>query len=654
MRINILILFYVLSITVSAQTIITGTVTDKQLKGVSDVSITLLSIKDSSIVAYSMSDEKGFYKITYTGKEPELLISANSFGIKRQSKKITNKTQSVDFIVEEGGVELKEVIVNSKKIYGVKDTINYSVSAFKDAKDVVIGDVLKKMPGIAVSEDGQISYQGKPINKFYIEGMDLLGGRYGIATNNVSAEDVATVQVLENHQPIKALETTTISTDAAINLKIKEDKKGIFTSRATTELGYGDKLLWHGELNGMYFGKGFQHISTYKADNAGSNIARELNSFYSQGGLSGMLMTGMQQPSAPGINNERYYFNDSHAVTLNNLKKLKNDAELNFNLIFSNDRNRRHGFTRTDYVLPGDSIVTISEDISTWNRTNRVETEFRYNRNKQNIYFSNYLNVSAGWNDGTGEIITDNPIGNRFENRIFKASNATHWIKTKEEGRGFEFLSVNSAISQPHSLIITPGLYPEIFNDKLPYQSLTQQVRVNGFASNNRFSKLTALMLGDVRINPAVSVNVERRTFVTEFELMQPNKEITAVTDAEMRNNLGWTHFNSAFDLGASYNGETFKFNLSLPIGYNHTLINNAFRSQPYKRDKVYFQPSASAIYSFSENWEFSTRYGFGINSPGAVNALHRLHLVRLPQFESLRYEHIRHLQPRWHTRHFV
>lgn len=76
-----------------------------------------------------------------------------------------------------------------------------------------------------MEENRQISYQGTAINKFYIEGMDLLGGKYNIATNNISNDDVGSVEIMENHQPIKALNGLSISEQAAINLRLKEKAK---------------------------------------------------------------------------------------------------------------------------------------------------------------------------------------------------------------------------------------------------------------------------------------------------------------------------------------------------------------------------------------------------------------------------------------------
>src|SRR5690606_2254708 len=121
----------------------------------------------------------------------------------------------VEFLVTEKTMELKEVIVKAPKIRQLGDTIVYDVASFTNEIDRSIGDVLKKLPGIKVMSSGQILYQNKPISKFYIEGLDLLKGKYGLATQNVDASKVSTVQILENHQPLKVLKGTEIPEAAA-------------------------------------------------------------------------------------------------------------------------------------------------------------------------------------------------------------------------------------------------------------------------------------------------------------------------------------------------------------------------------------------------------------------------------------------------------
>ncbi len=102
--------------------------------------------------------------------------------------------------------QLNDVIVEAPDIYAKGDTLVFNVARYANAKDNAIIDVIKRLPGVKVREDGTIEYQGKPINKFYLDGNDFIGGRYGLATNNISQKDVKSVEIKEKHQPVKALD----------------------------------------------------------------------------------------------------------------------------------------------------------------------------------------------------------------------------------------------------------------------------------------------------------------------------------------------------------------------------------------------------------------------------------------------------------------
>jgi len=618
MRGIITTLLLMFNIVVYSQITITGGVREKSShKALLNISVTLSSIKDSTILAYTTTDENGKYKLTYEGNDDKLLVSIYSFEVKRQTKQIENRSQIVDFITEQESIALREVVVKAAPISQSNDTINYLVGAFKDKKDLVIGDVLKKMPGITVSQDGQISYKGYAINKFYIEGMDMLGGQYGIATNNVSADDVSTVQVLENHQPIKALKGLSPSVSAAINLKIKESRKGILTSTAMVGTGYDTGLLWKGELTGMYFGRGSQNISTYKTNNSGTDISKDFRSFYGEGGIGGMQLTGMSMPSSAPIGFERSFFNKSHAVTINHLKKLKNDAEVNFNLVYSNQNEHRHNFSRTHYILPGDSVIDITEDITGRQTINQLKGGIKYNLNKSNSYFNSKINFSGQWNNSTGEIVNTQEINQRYRNTSLAVVNVNQWVKTNKDERGFTFCSVNSFVTQPHFLSVSPGLYSYLFNDSIPYRSLTQNVRTNGFSSNNNFSLLSALMLGGVRVSPQGGVNFEYRNLKTTLDKELNDGNIIDIEDKAMRNNIKWTKLSTFIGVDFSYLQQNLKLNLSLPVNFNHIRLDNLlYLTTPYYRNKFYFNPNFSVIYNVKDNLDLSASYVFGSDSP--------------------------------------
>ena len=141
---------------------------------------------------------------------------------------------------------------------------------FAQVKDQSIGDVISNMPGFEVTADGQVSYQGKPIQKYYIEGMDLLEGRYAIANKNLPYKDVGAVEVLENHQPIKILESKVFSNGTSINLKLKRN----ITMTGTMQVGAGlPSLLHYVNATPMLFTKNQQTIASLQSNNTGEDLS---------------------------------------------------------------------------------------------------------------------------------------------------------------------------------------------------------------------------------------------------------------------------------------------------------------------------------------------------------------------------------------------
>ncbi len=104
-------------------------------------------------------------------------------------------------------------------------------------------------------------------------------GHYGIATNNIDPNNIATVQVLENHQDIKALKGLRPEEQASINLRLKEGVNGVFNLIATLGGGYGGEGLWNNSAIATYFRRNSQFLATYKGDDTGEDLSQELYSF---------------------------------------------------------------------------------------------------------------------------------------------------------------------------------------------------------------------------------------------------------------------------------------------------------------------------------------------------------------------------------------
>ena len=176
MRRKIFLSFLVLAAVIitdaAAQTKLNGTVTTTKSEALADVPVVLMPKGSEKVIGFTFTDDDGRFAIETAAGTDSLTLKVFGLNVEQVNRDIANRSQTVDFTVGEKVTELREVVVNEQKMWGGKDTINYAVSAFASEKDQVIGDVLKKMPGIDVKESGEITYQGKGINKFYIAGGD--------------------------------------------------------------------------------------------------------------------------------------------------------------------------------------------------------------------------------------------------------------------------------------------------------------------------------------------------------------------------------------------------------------------------------------------------------------------------------------------------
>lgn len=566
--------------------------------------VTLLQPTDSSIVAYATTDKQGFYTLKATTQLGEVLLSISGFNIKRKTTRIKAHSQTLDFYVEEENRILREVVVKSQKLWGNRDTLNYLVSAYTRGKDRSIGDVLQKLPGITIEDNGVIKYQGTPINHFYIENLDMLQGRYNLATQGIKAEDVATVQVLENHEHIRSRQDQTPSEHAAINLKLKDKAKGIWSKSASLGAGLNlDETLWEAMLQTMYFGKGKQHMLRYGGDNLGRSLEMGTDHYgFSSEGNSRMV--SLVEHSSPPIGNSLFGYR--HSINLNNLAKLTDSITINYNFNYSHNFASGHSFSKTTYFLPNGEQQLLMEDIADRTHTHSANVQLIYEMNLQQRYLKNTFSLWGRWNEGRGEILSahqyqplvfnetsgESSLSQALHYRSLGVTNRTHWVYRTAKGGGFEWTSTNRVSKTPQTLIIA--------GEKAAHQD----IEITSISTNNGFSLLRNLRTRKWTLSTSGNLNTSY-TILTSA-LTHPNMPVAPLGDMK--------HLRSSVDLGpvAQYTSGAFQSKLSIPIVLTYTALNNAVvegEETDAHRLRLYLQPS------FSLQWKATDYLTFNANA---------------------------------------
>ena len=446
-----------------AQMRITGTVTDKKGDPLTGVILQVRSNNTNKMIRFGKTDNKGSFSIEANA---DSYLEVSMLGFKKLRINSLSDKEPMRIVMQEEAVALKEVTVKASKVREHGDTLTYNVATFADQNDRNIGDVLSRIPGFEVNkQNGQIKFEGKPISKFYIEGLDMLGGKYGVATNSLPQGDVGSVQVMRNHQPIRVLEDFTYTDEAAVNIRMKEGAKSHWVTSFNGGAGISRHTgLWKFEGFGLRIRSDFQTMLTYKTNNTGQDISKETTSLFSLDDLEDQSdYIQLSPPTTPNLAESRTLFNRSHAVTLNTLKRFNESSQMNVQIIYNNNRETAEGERQTVYYLPdGNRIIDNRKDYL--QKDNEFYALMKYEHNSANQYLKNSLSGDFNWSrQWLTEVGTANH--NQFARKPEYDIKDNLYIIRKYDNRLVSFYSNNRIISRPQSLSVD-SLYQHVSSQR--------------------------------------------------------------------------------------------------------------------------------------------------------------------------------------------
>ncbi|MCK5638567.1 MAG: carboxypeptidase-like regulatory domain-containing protein, partial [Flavobacteriaceae bacterium] len=195
--------------------------------------------------SYSITDVKGRYKLNleqnmgYTLKVSYLGYTTINVDIEIDDSE--NQTKNIEML--ESNESLNDIELTYEmpvKIIG--DTIVYNTDSFITGTEKKLEDILDKLPGIEIDDNGEIEVEGKKVKKVLVEGKEFFDGDTKLATQNIPASAVDKVQVLKNYNEVSGMRGITNDEDnIAINIKLKEGKNRFWFGEVNAGVGVSDE-----------------------------------------------------------------------------------------------------------------------------------------------------------------------------------------------------------------------------------------------------------------------------------------------------------------------------------------------------------------------------------------------------------------------------
>jgi hypothetical protein len=237
-NIILLALLFVTCIT-SAQITVRGVVNDSLGSPLELANVIAINKETKAMASYAITNDKGLFKLDLE-KNTTYTVQVSYIGMKTLSQEIATAEGNItqDYTLQYDNA-LDEVELTYEMPVTIKgDTLVYNADSFKDGSERKLEDVLKKLPGVEINDDGQIEVEGKVVNKLMVNGKDFFDGDSKLATKNIPSNAVDKIQVLRNYSEVGQLSGVQNNQDnVAINIKLKEGKENFWFGDVTAGAG---------------------------------------------------------------------------------------------------------------------------------------------------------------------------------------------------------------------------------------------------------------------------------------------------------------------------------------------------------------------------------------------------------------------------------
>lgn len=373
--------------------------------------VLLLAVNDSSLVNFTLTDIEGnfrfkniaakeyFLKVSFVGFKtvmqkvnPPATGTMLSLG-KVQMLPATNELDAIEIAAERAPVTIK------------KDTIEFNAGSFKTQQNAMVEDLLKKLPGVEVDNNGNITAQGERVKRVTVDGKNFFGADPKIATKNLPADAIDKVQVFDKKSD--QTEFTGIDDgqrEKTINLELKEEKRhGAFGSLMA---GAGTEDRFQSRASVNKFSK-TQQLSLLGMGNNVNESGFSMDEYMNFTGGSQQMMSGGAVRLEFGGDNQNgvpLNFGDrangimtTYAAGINFNNELSKKSEVNGSYFFNYlDHNREQQTQRENFLPNGNYTFNQNSRQNNYNTNHRVNGTFDQKIDSSNsIKFTTNLSLNS-------------------------------------------------------------------------------------------------------------------------------------------------------------------------------------------------------------------------------------------------------------------
>ena len=278
--------------------------------------VTVYRAADTVLLDYVLSEDDGSFRIRKLPIGTTLRVIASYLGNEpmKEDFELTPDQPSRDFgliTMTRTSQTLDEILVQAERppVVMHNDTLEFNASSFTTRDGSTVEDLVKKLPGVVVDNEGNITANGRPVNKVRVDGKDFFGGDPRIALRNLTSDMIEKVQITDDREedPLRLKADDEVS--QIINLKLKKDAKIQAFGKAYAGGGTNDRFEVGGIVNnfddtlqlsfvGYYNNLTQTNLSMHEMLSLGSFQSERVN--YTREGLSlNGLQTGGSRTGFP-------------------------------------------------------------------------------------------------------------------------------------------------------------------------------------------------------------------------------------------------------------------------------------------------------------------------------------------------------------------